>query len=67
VQNLSDRANAPKERFNNQILYDNATIAVEVYEKMKTAYAKAKAQEAVDALPAGDVKDALQARIDAVK
>lgn len=43
-----------------------ATSYVEYYEKYRSAYYKSKAEEYVSVLPDGDIKDGLQARINAV-
>lgn len=73
LENLTNRVNKLKDDYNSGISDQEAqqkvTIAtnyVTMYEKYKTSYYKTKAQSSVDALPDGDVKTALQDRIDAV-
>lgn len=73
VQDLINRANKLKNDYNSGIAdqelqqkVNTATNNVQYYEKYRTAYYKTKAQSAVDALPDGETKQQLQARIDAV-
>lgn len=47
-------------------LISKATLSVETYERFGTERYRQQAQEAVDLLPDGDVKEMLQRRIDAV-
>lgn len=73
VNDLTARINKVKDDYNNAIadqeLQQKITVAttyVTQYEKYKSSYYKTKAQTAVSALPDGEVKTSLQARIDAV-
>ncbi|MFF2532342.1 hypothetical protein ACFVS2_25870 [Brevibacillus sp. NPDC058079] len=73
-RNLYDRAEKMKNAFNDGLsdqelkkAIQKATDYVGYYERYKTSYYNTKAQEAIDALPEGDVRTKLQERLDAVK
>lgn len=73
VESLADRVNRLKGDYNTGIeqqvdtqAVSKATSYVEMYEKYKTSYYQKRAQESVVALPEGEAKNSLQARIDAV-
>lgn len=62
VNNLAERCEILKTNYNLQLAMDS----VASYEKYKTSTYKTQAQNAVNVLPSGSERDALQARIDAV-
>lgn len=73
VTELTDRASRLKIKFNSylevkqrQTAIDKATQYVQMYEKYKLETYRKAAQQAVDELPAGDVKASLEARVNAV-
>lgn len=74
VEALKARAMKLKNSFNtnletkeNQQAAEYASRIVDFYERYKLKSYKESAQKVVDQLPAGSIKDSLQARIDAVK
>lgn len=73
VTELTDRANTLKTKFNSELeakqeqeAIDRADQYVQMYERNKLETYKKAAQQAIDALPAGEVKESLQARVNAV-